>query len=243
MNVSIIVPAFNEEKLIQASLRAMKGALAAFHDRGWSTEIIVCDNNSTDTTASLACEEGARVVFEPVNQIGRARNTGAAAATGDWLIFIDADSHPSRELFNDVADAIASGRCLAGGSTVRLDGTGPGPMIQFLTAAWNRLSRVARLMAGSFIFCERAAFSEIDGFDLQLYASEEIELSKKLKKLARKRGKKIIILHHHPLLTSSRKGQLYSHRELLAFLVRNAFSLGRNLKSAKHCFPWYDGRR
>jgi len=243
VNVSIIVPAFNEEKLIQASLRAMKGALVAFHERGWCSEIIVCDNNSTDTTAALAREAGAKVVFEPVNQIGRARNTGAAAATGDWLIFIDADSHPSPELFRDVADAIASGRCLAGGSTVRLDGPGPGPVIQFLTVAWNRLSRVARLMAGSFIFCDRAAFKEVGGFDLQLYASEEIELSKKLKKLARKRRKKIVILHRHPLMTSSRKGQLYSHREILRFFFRNALSLGKNLKSAKHCFPWYDGRR
>ena len=243
MNVSIIVPAFNEAKLIQGTLREIKHSLAAFHQLGWGTEVIVCDNNSTDATAALAREEGAGVVFEPVNQIGRARNTGAAAATGHWLIFVDADSHPSPELFRDVADAIASGRYLAGGSTVRLGGPAPGRVIQFLTAAWNRLSRVARLMAGSFIFCEREAFKEVGGFDLQLYASEEIDLSRKLKKLARKRGKRLVILHRHPLLTSSRKGQLYSHREILVFLVRNAFSLGRNLKSARHCFPWYDGRR
>jgi len=241
VNISIIVPAFNEEKLIQASLRAMKEALVAFHQLGWGSEIIVCDNNSSDATAALAREAGAKVVFEPVNQIGRARNTGAAAATGDWLIFIDADSHPSPELFRDVADAITTGRYLAGGSTVQIDATDGVAM--FITRAWNRLSRVATLMAGSFIFCERAAFNEVGGFDLQLYASEEIDLSKKLKKLARKRRKKVIILHRHPLVTSGRKVHLYSHREYLRFFVRNALSLGKNLKSAKHCFPWYDGRR
>jgi glycosyltransferase involved in cell wall biosynthesis len=182
------------------------------------------------------------VVFEPINQIGRARNTGAAAASGDWVIFVDADSHPSPELFADVADAIASGRCIAGGSTVRLDG-GPYPIGGLLVAAWNMLSRVARLMAGSFIFCERAAFQEVGGFDLQFYASEEIELSRRLKKLARKRKKKVVILHRHPLITSSRKMTLYSRSEYARFLVRNALSLGRNLKSPKHCFPWYDGRR
>ena len=242
MKVSIIVPAFNEQKLIRETLGHIKRAVESFHEGAWSSEIIVCDNNSTDATAVLAREEGARVVFEPINQIGRARNTGAAAASGDWLIFIDADSHPSPELFRDVADAIASGRCIAGGCTVRLDG-GSYPIGGVLVAAWNTLSRVARLMAGSFIFCERTAFHEIGGFDLQLYATEEIDLSRKLKRLARKRRKKVVILHRHPLVTSSRKMTLYSRGEYARFLLRNALSLGRNLKSPKHCFPWYDGRR
>jgi glycosyltransferase involved in cell wall biosynthesis len=241
MKVSVVIPAFNEEKLIQATLRSIKHACIAFQTRGWQSEIIVCDNNSTDTTGKLARDEGAHVVFEAVNQIGRARNTGAAAATGEWLIFVDADSQPSPELFNEVAEAIASGKYLAGGSTVRLDAFHP--VGHMLVGAWNMLSRVGRLMAGSFIFCERAAFQETGGFDLKLYASEEIELSRALKRVARKRCKKVIILNRHPLLTSSRKMHLYSRGEYVTFLVRNAFSLGRNLRSAKHCFPWYDGRR
>src|SRR5262245_18404182 len=95
--------------------------MRAFGEAGWESELIVCDNNSTDATAAIARAAGATVVFEPVNQIARARNAGAAAASGDWLLFIDADSHPSSELFADVADAIQSGSCLAGGSTVALD--------------------------------------------------------------------------------------------------------------------------
>jgi glycosyltransferase involved in cell wall biosynthesis len=242
VKVSIIVPAFNEQKLIRETLGHIKHATESFHERGWQSEIIVCDNNSTDGTAALAREESAHVVFERINQIGRARNAGAAAASGDWLIFVDADSHPSRALFRDVAEAISSTRCLAGGSTVRLDRASH-PIGGLIVAAWNTLSRVARLMAGSFIFCERAAFQEVGGFDLQLYASEEIDLSRKLKRLARKRGKKVVILHRHPLVTSSRKMTLYSRGEYARFLFRNALSLGRNLKSPKHCFPWYDGRR
>lgn len=241
MRVSVVVPAFNEQKLIQETLRHIKQACQSFHALSWETEIIVCDNNSTDSTAALACEEGARVVFEPINQIGRARNTGAAAAAGDWLIFIDADSQPSPELFRDVAQAITSGRYLAGGSTVHVEGFTNG--WRLLIKAWNRLSRTLQVMAGSFIFCERAAFEAVGGFNLELFAKEEIDLSRKLKRLARKRGRKIIILHEHPLLTSNRKVTLYSRGELLRFLFHNAFSLGRTLKSAKACFPWYDGRR
>ena len=87
MKFSIIIPAYNEEKLLSDSLSKIKRSLNVFLERGHSVELIVCDNNSSDRTAEIAREAGAKVVFEPVNQISRARNTGAAAATGDYLIF------------------------------------------------------------------------------------------------------------------------------------------------------------
>ena len=102
VKISIVVPAFNEERLLGESLAQINRAAKAFEPPGWETELIVCDNNSTDKTAEIALEAGAMVVFEPVNQIARARNLGASAATGDWFIFIDADSQPSAELFGDV---------------------------------------------------------------------------------------------------------------------------------------------
>ena len=241
MKVSVVVPAFNEQKLIRQTLRKIKEACGGLDELGWETELIVCDNNSSDSTAALAREEGARVVFEPINQISRARNAGALAATGDWLIFVDADSQPSPELFRDVAAAISSGRYIAGGSTVALDAYTRGSRL--LVRSWNALSRVARLMAGSFIFYERAAFQAVGGFSRDLYAKEEIDLSQKLKRFGRKHRKKLIILKRHPLLTSSRKMRLYTRGELLSFFIRNAFSGGKDLKSAESCFPWYDGRR
>ena len=115
MKLSIIIPAFNEQKLLPATLESVFAAAKAISARHWDHEVIVCDNNSTDRTAEIAGARGARVVFEPVNQIGRARNRGASVATGDWLVFIDADSHPSQALLEDVCRAIAEGRCLAGG--------------------------------------------------------------------------------------------------------------------------------
>src|ERR1035441_10072378 len=88
LKISIIVPAFNEERLLGESLAQIKSAAHAFAQHGWDFELIVCDNNSTDRTAEIARAAGATVVFEPVNQIARARNSGAAAATGDWLVFL-----------------------------------------------------------------------------------------------------------------------------------------------------------
>ena len=118
----MLVPAYNEAAGLAASLASIRAAPAAFTARGWTVELIVCDNNSSDATPAIAAAADARVVFEPVNQIGRARNAAAGAAAGDWLVFVDADSHPTAALFAAAADAMASGRCLAGGSTVRMTG-------------------------------------------------------------------------------------------------------------------------
>jgi glycosyltransferase involved in cell wall biosynthesis len=241
MKISVIVPAFNEEKLIVATLRSIRSALTAFDRLEWQSELIVCDNNSTDGTAALARGEGALVAFEPINQIGRARNTGAAAATGDWLIFVDADSHPSPELFADVADAIQSGRCLAGGCTVKLDTEHF--LLNSVTNGWNWLSRFRKYVAGSFIFCEAATFRQVGGFNLELFVAEELDLSWRLKRLARQTGKRMIILHRHPLVTSARKAHLYSPGEYFRFLGKTVLNFGRTLKDPKACHPWYDGRR
>jgi glycosyltransferase involved in cell wall biosynthesis len=241
MRISIIVPAFNEERLLPATLRGIRAATAAFDARGWSWELIVCDNNSSDGTAEIARAEGAKVVFEPFNQIARARNTGAAQASGAWLVFIDADSQPSRELFEDLAVEIESGRCLAGGSTVELDTDRS--VARFFAALWNALSRLCRWGAGSFVFCDAVAFREIGGFSRALYAGEEVDLFRRLKRLARRKGRSIAILHRHPLATSDRKVRLYSAREQLAFVLKACLSAGRTLRDRQACFPWYDGRR
>jgi glycosyltransferase involved in cell wall biosynthesis len=155
MRISIIIPAFNEERLLAASPVEIHAASRVFAERGWVHEVIVCDNNSSDRTAEVAREAGAQVVFEPVNQIARARNTGAASASGDWLLFIDADSHPAPELFADVAEQIESGRVLGGGVTIRMDNDRW--LVRCLTGVWNLVSRVRKLVAGSFIFVEAAA--------------------------------------------------------------------------------------
>src|SRR5271170_414302 len=169
MRISVIVPAFNEEKLIAATLQGIRAAMNSFSQRGWTTEIIVCDNNSTDATAALARAAGAQVVFEPVNQIARARNSGAAAATGDWLVFVDADSRPSVELFANAAAAIQSGKCLAGGATVQLDEKYF--VAGIITHLWNLTSRWKGFLAGAFIFCETDVFRKLGGFNNELFCA------------------------------------------------------------------------
>ena len=240
MKISVVVPAFNEERLLPGSLVSIRAAMEGFGRLGWASELIVCDNNSTDRTAEIAKATGAQVVFEPVNQISRARNTGAACAGGDWIFFVDADSTPTAELFLEAADAIRAG-CLAGGSTVAYEDPPAG--VALATGIWNAVSRINKWAAGSFIFCEAAAFRETGGFSEELYASEEIDLFRRLKRLARREKRAIVILHRHPLRTSDRKLRLYGWGEFFRFMVRTAVSRGRTLRSRKDCFAWYDGKR
>jgi len=241
VKVSVVVPAFNEERLLAGSLAAIRAAARAFDDAGWACELIVCDNNSTDRTAEIAREAGARVVFEPVNQIARARNAGAARASGEWLVFVDADSYPSRELFAEVVAAIRGGRALGGGATVAFEIRDP--VIRLSLAIWNAVSRAARWTAGSFVFCEAAAFRSLGGFSEALYAGEEIDFARRLKRLARSRGLGVVILHRHPLRTSDRKARLYTKREHFAFLLKTLLLAGRTLRDRNACYVWYDGRR
>ena len=90
LQLSVVIPAFNEAELIEGCLTTVRAALNALP--GVASEVVVVDNASTDRTATLAEQSGALVVREPHRQIGRARNAGAATARGEWLLFIDADS-------------------------------------------------------------------------------------------------------------------------------------------------------
>lgn len=242
MRVSVVLPAFNEEKLLPAALAAVKAAASAFTARGWDWECLVCDNNSTDRTAELGRAAGARVVFEPVNQIGRARDAGARAANGEWLIFIDADSTPSEALFAAITDQIAAGRALGGGSTVELE-PGTPRYARFVCGFWNLWSRLAGWAAGSCVWVEAAAFRAAGGFGTEYYAGEEVFLSRRLKSLARRSGRRFVILSAHPLRTSSRKLKLYTVTEAGRFFFRMLFTAGRAAKRPENCEIWYDGRR
>ncbi len=241
MHLSIVIPAFNEARLIQGSVQSVVTAIAANQKFGFTSEIIVVDNNSTDNTAELARQAGATVVFEPINQIGRARNAGAAQAIGEWLLFLDADSLLSPGLLGDILQLIESGKYVGCGSTLRMDGL---PWWANLTLQfWTSVSVLCRWAAGALVVCRRDAFQQVGGFDQELYALDEIRLSKQLKQWGRQQGLQFTILTGHPLETSSRKVTLYSGREIAVLIFRIFFLPKKTLQDKKHLSVWYDGRR
>ncbi len=241
MKLSIVIPAYNEEKLISSTLASIKKALVPALQRGYTTELIVVDNNSHDRTAELAIRSGSRVIFQPFHQISRVRNTGARAAQGDWLIFIDADCWPEEGLIREVLDCIETGNVAGGGSIVRMEEV---PFhFKLVIGFWNSLSRIFRWAAGSFIFCQARVFHDLGGFSLEYYAAEEIDFSRRVKRWARMHHQRFVILHRHPLLTSGRKLYLYSRWEQIKVLWGFLSRPRQFIRHRRHCFPWYDGRR
>lgn len=207
MLLSIIIPAYNEEKLLPISLSLIQQALteSLIPDNAW--EMIVCDNNSSDHTAAMAEKAGAKVITEEINQISRARNTGARLAQGDWFLFIDADTYPTTRLIQEVLDVIIRDPSYIGcGSTVTIkeDTTWNKLRMERL----NPLMRLFNWCGGAFLLCERKAFLAIGGFSTDLFALEEIDFVLRLHRYGKKNGKKFRVLHRYPVVTSGRKGEI-----------------------------------
>ena len=202
--ISFVVPAYNEERLIGATLDAIQ---AAAREIAQPYEVIVANDASTDNTTGVARAHGARVVDCDHRQIARVRNTGARASTGDILIFVDADTLVSAAVVRAAIDAIARG-AVGGGATLHVDGRLPwwGPSVLWLVTTHMRVMRWA---AGCYVFCTRAAFEATGGFDEGLFATEEIALSRALKRIG-----PVVILREH-VVTSGRKMRTHSLREFL----------------------------
>ncbi len=231
---SVVVPAYNEAlflpRTLQALQRALKGVVAA-------GEIVVVDNNSDDATAQVAREWGARVVFEPVNQISRARNAGARHARGEWLIFVDADTLVPPGLLGRALENLKAGAC-GGGALIAPDRPLPWPYRQGLRG-WNLFSRIFRVAAGSFIYCRRDGFEAVAGFSQEVYAAEELIFSRGLKRWARRNGDRpFVIVEDPPVVTSTRKVNWYAswHLGLMA-MVLGLFPFA--LRSRRLCHLWY----
>lgn len=111
MNVSLIIPVLNEAACI--------GALLAEIPPDAAHEILVVDNGSTDATAAIAQGAGVRVVSEPRRGYGYACAAGAAAASGELLVFMDGDGSFAPEQIVLLVRAITGGADLALGTRMR----------------------------------------------------------------------------------------------------------------------------
>jgi glycosyltransferase involved in cell wall biosynthesis len=86
--VSVVIPCLNEAQNIEYCVQAARRVL---DENGLRGEVIVSDNGSDDDSASLARRAGATVVEEPRRGYGSAYLAGFAAASGDYIVMIDAD--------------------------------------------------------------------------------------------------------------------------------------------------------
>lgn len=236
LELSVVIPAYNEERFLPACLDALFPALAAC---GAEAEVVVADDGSTDRTAAVARSRGARVVPSGARNIAAARNAGAAAASGRWLVFLDADTRVDGPLLVAAVAALRGGRVVGGGAPFRYDAGGL--PARAMSGVWNLVTRAADWAAGSFLFCRADAFRAVRGFDPRLFASEEIDLSQRIGRWGRARGMRFVTLRDRRYVTSVRKLDEFTPLEGIRQLVRALDR--RNLRRREACGLWYDVRR
>jgi glycosyltransferase involved in cell wall biosynthesis len=230
--ISFVIPAWNEEKLLGRTLEALHGAARAV---GAPYEIVVADDASDDGTCALARSMGARVVVSGRRHIAAARNTGAHASVGTLLVFVDADTIVPEATVRAALDAVQGG-AVGGGALVHFDGRIP-LYAQVLNPVFGRFFAASRIAAGCFLFCTRTAFQAAGGFDETLYVSEEIALSRAL----RRQGRFVVL--RQPVVTSGRKLRSYTGWEILAIMGRFALRPAKTLRDREALGFWYGSRR
>jgi peptidoglycan/xylan/chitin deacetylase (PgdA/CDA1 family) len=186
--VSVVIPAYNEESYLLSCLESIKK-----QDYAGEYEVIVVDNASTDNTAKIALDWGAKVVYESKQSPACSRQKGAEAAAGEIIAFIDADTQAPVYWLSTIVS-----RFIREPETVSV--TGPYAFCDagrftkitsyignFLTIIIDQLFRKAfhkgGAIWGSNFAVRRSALLEVGGFDTSIkFYGEEYEFSLRLKK-------------------------------------------------------------
>jgi glycosyltransferase involved in cell wall biosynthesis len=233
---SVVIPAFNEERYLPDTLGAIRRAAAAL---GEEVEVIVADNGSTDGTAAVARDLGARVVPVEIRCISAVRNQAGAQATGRYLVFVDADDHVSENMFIEIKHAMETGRYIGGGvANVRYDRESLGIRITHgLINAGVALSGLSMFL----FYTTPEAFRAVGGFNEELLSAEDYDFARRLRKLARERGLKYKNLHAARLVKSSRKFTEYGDWSLFRHPLIFAKAMMNDRETAYEL--WYRPRR
>ena len=238
---SLVIPAYNEANWLPALLDTVDAARAHYRGGRDAIEIIVADNASTDETAAIAAVRGCRVTLVEKRAIASARNGGAAIAHGEIICFIDADSRIHLETFNAIDDTLARGNVIVGATGVRPDRWSLG-----IIATWIMALPIVYMTGvdAGVIFCRRADFEAVRGYDESLLYAEDIQLLLDLKRLGRTRGQGFRRASGVITITSTRKFDKHGDWHYFIDMPRVAFWMLFN-KSRSEKFTrayWYEDR-
>jgi glycosyltransferase involved in cell wall biosynthesis len=187
MQVSLIIPAYNEEAYIGGCLDSVFE-----HARGEFFEIVVVDNASSDKTAEIARSfPGVRVVFEPMRGLPAARERGRLETSGKYLAYIDADTRLHKDWFS-LAKKTFSARPDAvslSGPAEYWDAT---PLQKFLLQLswWATTPLMYRIVGfmiyGAHFIVKREALEKIGGFNTGIsFYGEDTDLAQRLHKVGK----------------------------------------------------------
>jgi rSAM/selenodomain-associated transferase 2 len=173
--VSVVIPTLNEAGVIVDTLRSLQPMRAAGH------EVVVSDGGSVDATVERARPLADRVISVRPGRAGQ-MNAGAAASSGDVLLFLHADTLLPPGADRLVRDAVSRPGARWGRFDVRLSGRSV--LFRVIEAGISWRSRLTGIASGDqAIFVRRVAFDNVGGFN-EMPLMEDLDLSRRLKALA-----------------------------------------------------------
>jgi glycosyltransferase involved in cell wall biosynthesis len=232
VTLSVIIPAYNEEHYLPQTLQALHRAQLHY-----PCEIVVVDNNSTDRTAAVAAEFGARVVQEHIHNIAAVRNVGASAATGRVLVFIDADTVVDPATLQAIAEATEY-RNVVGGAVAVTYTPFRRAWVAWYIKGWAFWGRVVHMALGAAQFCRSDVFRDVGGYDESIYVGEDIDFYWRMRRQARRIGGTVRFLDTARVLTSSRRFDTMAPLKLL--LVTHPLLILVNWRRRRFWKDWYE---
>ena len=188
--ISVVIPTLNEAD-------RLTGVIAALRSQGEGCEVIVADGGSADGTAQRAAVLGAKVVVNPPSR-GRQLAEGAAAASGDILLFLHADSRFPSGGLAAIEEVLERGPPVLGGN-FRLLFDGDSDFSRWLTVFYARLRACGLYYGDSGIFVRRNVYRALGGIR-PIALMEDYDFSRRLE-----RAGETCCIESPPLTTSSRR--------------------------------------
>lgn len=211
-DVSVVIPARNEARCIERCLASVAAQCWPLEQ----IEAVVVDNGSTDGTADVvrAFAEAhpalqVRLVSEPRPGVARARNRGVAAATGRWVLFLDADSCLAPDLVSWVVHRGGHIGYPAGSIRIVADSS------DRIDRAFFDLLEFGKVLFGiraQMYYCDRELFQRLGGLDATLQVGEDQEFLRRLQRA----GVPVCHLRESWIATSTRR--LHTHPFRLGLL-------------------------
>jgi len=228
--ISVVVPAFNEEKYIESCLLSLSHQSCDWY------EIIVVDGGSTDRTVKIAEKFADKVIVEAASPVGAARNLGAEYARGDIIAFIDADTIASQGWIAAIRDSMSKdGVVGVTGPTLPIGGKDVDRLIYRMSTEYiQKFLIMLKLphVPGFNCAYRRDAFLSVGGFDESRVTHEDMLLSMDLKQIGR--------IEYNPdmlAFTSLRRIEKYGYDRIVPLYVSNFFMTLLFDKSSKKYHP------
>lgn len=213
----MVVPAYNEAELLPRLMRSLQAARQRYTGGSDKVELIVADNASTDATAAIAEQQGARVTRVEKRAIAAARNGGARAARGKVLCFVDADMQVHPDTFNVIDRALADGRAIGGATGVTSERWSLG--IALTWAAMLPMVWLTRMDTG-VVFCRRDDFEAVGGYREERLFAEDVIFLMALKRRGWRSGRRLVRPRGAKAIASARKFDHHGDWHMLVTLPR-----------------------